>query len=176
MTEQVRRLTKLADDLLDLSRLDAGRLHVESKPLDLREVAATAVDEFTGVAKASDHALELVENSAAAARGDEQRVLQIVRILVENALVHTPAGTAVRVVARQDDGTAFVEVEDEGSGIGEDDLAQLFERFYRGDGVKASGSGLGLAIAKELAQLMNGTIEVESRAGRTKFALALPAK
>jgi signal transduction histidine kinase len=176
MAEQVRRLTKLADDLLDLSRLDAGRLHVESKPLDLRDVAATAVDEFTGVAKASGHELELVENGAAAAQGDEQRVLQIVRILVENALVHTPPGTSVRVSAREDDGTAFVDVEDEGPGIPDDELTQLFERFYRGGGVKASGSGLGLAIARELAQLMDGRIDVASDSEGTKFALALPAK
>jgi signal transduction histidine kinase len=174
MAEQVRRLTKLADDLLDLSRLDAGRLHVESKPLDLSDVAATAVEEFSGVATASGHALELAENGSAPARGDEQRVLQIVRILVENALVHTPPGTAVRVSTRQDNGTALVEVEDEGPGIAAEDVDQLFERFYRGDGVKASGSGLGLAIARELAELMDGRIGVDSGAEGTVFSLCLP--
>jgi signal transduction histidine kinase len=174
MSEQVGRLTKLAEDLLDLSRLDAGRLHVESATLDLRDVAASAVEEFTAVAKATDHPLELIEDGAAPVRGDEQRVLQIVRILVENALVHTPPGTAVRVSARQDDGTALVLVEDEGPGISPADVTQLFERFYRGNGVKASGSGLGLAIARELAELMNGRIGVESERGRTTFSLALP--
>jgi signal transduction histidine kinase len=174
MADQVRRLTKLADDLLDLSRLDAGRLHVESKPLDLRDVARTAVDEFAGVAKSSEHELALVENGAAPARGDERRVLQIVRILLENALLHTPPGTPVQVSARREDGRALVEVADEGPGIAGEDLAQLFERFYRGDSVKASGSGLGLAIAKELAELMHGTIAVDSHGGRTTFSLGLP--
>jgi signal transduction histidine kinase len=175
MSGQVRRLAKLADDLLDLSRLDAGRLHVESRPLDLREVAAAAVEEFGGVARASDHPLELVENGIAPARGDEQRVLQIVRILVENAIVHTPPGTPVRVSVRHDNGSAAVVVEDEGPGIAPDDRDQLFERFYRGDGTKASGSGLGLAIARELAQLMGGEIRVESTAAGTAFTLALRA-
>jgi signal transduction histidine kinase len=175
MAEQVRRLTKLAEDLLDLSRLDAGRMHVESEPLDLAALAAAAVDEFTGVAKSSEHPLQLVADGAAPARGDEQRVLQIVRILVENALVHTPPGTAVRISARREDGKAVVVVEDEGPGIAADDLAQLFERFYRGDGTKASGSGLGLAIARELAELMGGELELESRPGTTAFALVLPA-
>jgi signal transduction histidine kinase len=174
MASQVRRLTKLAEDLLDLSRLDAGRLHVSSEPLDLSGITAVAVDEFTAVAKSSDHSLELVANGAAPARGDEQRVLQIVRILVENALVHTPRGTAVRVFAQADDGKAIVSVEDEGPGIAEDDRAQLFERFYRGEGTKASGSGLGLAIARELAELMGGEIELVSGSGRTTFTLLLP--
>jgi two-component system, OmpR family, sensor kinase len=174
MTTQVRRLTKLAEDLLDLSRLDAGRLHMEPEPLDLREVAAAAVDEFAGVARASEHPLELVENGDAPAIGDEQRVLQVVRILVENALVHTPAGTPVRVSVRRDDGKSVVVVEDDGPGITADDRAQLFERFYRGGGTKASGSGLGLAIARELAELMGGEIALESAGRRTRFALVLP--
>ena len=175
MTSQVRRLTKLAEDLLDLSRLDAGRLHMESEPLDLREVAAAAVDEFAGVARASDHPLELYENGAAPAFGDEQRVLQVVRILVENALVHTPAGTRVRVSVRHEEGKSVVAVEDEGPGIAADDRQQLFERFYRGAGTKASGSGLGLAIARELAELMGGEIALDSGGRRTSFALVLPA-
>jgi signal transduction histidine kinase len=175
MAEQVVRLTKLAEDLLDLSQLDAGRLHVKSGGLDLARVAAAAVDEFAGVAKSSEHPLELVANGAAETRGDEQRVLQIVRILVENALVHTPPGTPVRVSARRTDGQASVVVEDDGPGIAAGNRDQLFERFYRGEGTKASGSGLGLAIARELASLMGGEIALESRPGRTAFSFVLPA-
>jgi signal transduction histidine kinase len=175
MGDQVRRLTKLAEDLLDLSRLDAGRLHVQSARLDLVDLAATAVDEFAGLARSSGHRLEFTRNGAAPAMGDEQRVLQIVRILVENALVHTPPGTDVRVAGGRVDGRAEVTVADEGPGIEPDDRSQLFERFYRGHGTKASGSGLGLAIARELAQLMGGEIELESHPGRTVFALVLPA-
>jgi signal transduction histidine kinase len=175
MAGQVRRLTKLADDLLDLSKLDAGRLHVETQPVDLGSLAGAAVDEFAGIALASEHPLEYAGNGGAAARGDPQRVLQIVRILLENALVHTPPGTPVEVAVRRVGGRAEIAVTDGGPGISADDRAELFERFYRGESTKASGSGLGLAIAKELAELMGGTIELESRPGRTVFSLALPA-
>ena len=175
MAGQVRRLTKLADDLLDLSKLDAGRLHVETQPVDLESLAGAAVDEFAGVARASEHPLEYAGDGGAAARGDPQRVLQIVRILLENALVHTPPGTPVEVAVRRADGRAEITVTDGGPGISADDRAELFERFYRGESTKASGSGLGLAIAKELAELMGGKIELESKPGRTVFSLALPA-
>ena len=174
MAGQVRRLTKLADDLLDLSRLDAGRLHVETQPLDLGALAGAAVDEFAGVARASDHQLEYAPDGAAPARGDPQRVLQIVRILIENALVHTPPGTPVEVAVRRVDGRAEISVADSGPGINPEDRAELFERFYRGESTKASGSGLGLAIAKELAELMGGEIGLESSPERTVFSLVLP--
>ena len=175
MREQVDRLTKLASDLLDLSKLDAGRLHVETQPVDLASVAGAAVDEFAGVARASEHALEFAGDGDVAGRGDPQRVLQIVRILLENALVHTPPGTPVEVSVRGADGRAEITVTDGGPGISAEDRAELFERFYRGDSTKASGSGLGLAIAKELAELMGGRIELESKPGRTVFLLVLPA-
>ena len=175
MAGQVRRLTKLADDLLDLSKLDAGRLHVETQPVDLGSIAGAAVDEFAGIALASEHPLEYAGNAGAAGRGDPQRVLQIVRILLENALVHTPPGTPVEVAVRRADGRAEITVIDGGPGISSDDRAELFERFYRGESTKASGSGLGLAIGKELAELMGGRIELESKPGHTVFSLVLPA-
>ena len=175
MAGQVRRLTKLADDLLDLSRLDAGRLQVETQPVDLGELAGAAVNEFAGVALASEHPLEYASNGGAAARGDPQRVMQIVRILLDNALAHTPPGTPVEVAVHRADGRAEISVADGGPGIKDEDRAELFERFYRGESTKASGSGLGLAIAKELAALMGGEIAVESRPGRTVFSVVLPA-
>jgi signal transduction histidine kinase len=173
MAEQVRRLTKLADDLLDLSRLDAGRLRVSPEPIDLSQLAEAVVDEFAAVARASRHPLSVERDGGVHAVGDGERVVQIVRILLENALVHTPIGTTVRVRTRQEDGRAVLEVEDEGPGIPPEHTQEVFERFYRVDGTKASGSGLGLAIAKELAEVMGGAIEVESERGRTTFTLAL---
>jgi signal transduction histidine kinase len=110
------------------------------------------------------------------AEADELRALQLGRILVENALLHTPPGTPVEVRAfqRERDGAAVLEVEDAGPGIPPGQREQLFERFFRGAGTRASGSGLGLAIARELAQLMDGAIELESQPGRTVFSLVLP--
>jgi signal transduction histidine kinase len=174
MREQVVRLTKLAADLLDLTRLDAGRLRVEREPVDLAALAEELAEEFGPVALGTQHSLEVEAPERVVADADELRVLQIGRILVENALLHTPPGTSVRVRAGRRDGSAVLEIEDEGPGIPSDQLEQLFERFYRLEGTRASGSGLGLAIARELAELMRGTIEVVSEPGRTVFSLVLP--
>ena len=97
MREQVARLTKLATDLLDLSRLDAGRLTVEEEQVDLAALAEILADEFRAVALSSGHELAVENGAETSALGDEERALQIGRILVENALVHTPPGTPVRI-------------------------------------------------------------------------------
>jgi signal transduction histidine kinase len=174
MREQVARLTKLATDLLDLSRLDAGRLTVEQEHVDLALLADILADEFRAVARSSGHDLVVADTEETAALGDEERALQIGRILVENALVHTPAGTSVRIRTARRNGSALLTVEDEGPGIPAEHAGHVFERFYRLDGSVASGSGLGLAIARELAELMGGSIELQAIPGRTIFALVLP--
>ncbi len=172
--EQVARLTKLATDLLDLSRLDAGRVQLDREKLDLGAVARSICREFQAVARSQNHSIETVLDGSAEAVGDEQRTIQIGRILVENALLHTPPGTTVRIRAGRESGRAVLEVEDEGPGIPVPQQAQVFDRFYRVDGGVTTGSGLGLAIAKELAELMGGAIELESGPGSTVFRLALP--
>jgi signal transduction histidine kinase len=175
MREQVARLTKLATDLLDLSRLDAGRLTVEHEPVDLTALAETLVEEFRAVATSSGH--DLAADGGVAdmtALADEERALQIGRILVENALLHTPSGTAVRLGTARRNGSVLLTVEDEGPGIPPEHAGQVFDRFYRIEGSMASGSGLGLAIARELAELMGGSVELHLIPGRTIFALVLP--
>jgi two-component system OmpR family sensor kinase len=175
MREQVDRLTKLATDLLDLSRLDAGRVQVERLELDLATLARALCSEFEPLARSGEHSIDTAVDGPVGAVGDEQRALQIGRIMLENALLHTPPGTPVHVRAAVRNGRAELAVEDEGQGIPEEHEEQVFERFYRLEGGVASGSGLGLAIARELAELMGGTIELDSRPGRTRFALILPS-
>ncbi len=172
MREQVDRLAKLATELLDLSRADAGQLRVARAPLELTRVAETVAEEFAPAARAGDRLLEVERDGGPQVLGDEQRVLQIGRVLVENALVHTPPGTRVRIRA----GDGVLAVEDEGPGIPAEHVEHVFERFYRVDGQLASGSGLGLAIARELARAMGGSLEVESEPGRTVFTLRLPVE
>jgi signal transduction histidine kinase len=174
MRAQVDRLGKLTAELLDLSRLDAGRLHVEAEPVDLAETIALAVGELTPLANASGHVLDAAVEGPVWACGDGQRVLQVARSLIENALRHTPEATTVAIRARRRDDGAELVVEDDGPGIPEEHRAHVFERFYRVDGTMASGSGLGLAIARELAELMGGTLELSEHAGRTRFTLRLP--
>jgi signal transduction histidine kinase len=173
MRGQVTRLTKLATDLLDLSRLDAGRLAVDDEELDLGVVADVLAAEFGPRVSAAGHTLELDVRAPAYARGDETRVLQIGRILVENAIVHTQPGTSIGLTVAAEGERAMLVVSDDGPGIPDEARQAVFERFYRLGGRVASGSGLGLAIARELAALMGGRIELESREGSTRFTLVL---
>ena len=115
MRTQVERLTKLATDLLDLSRLDAGRLTVVAEDVDLAELAHELAAEFRARAEVSGHVLELVAAAAVPARCDAARALQIGRVLVENGLVHTPRGTTVRISSVLDGGRAALSVSDNGA-------------------------------------------------------------
>jgi two-component system OmpR family sensor kinase len=171
MSEQVERLAKLASDLLDLSRIDAGHLRPEQEPVELASLASTLQQELAAFARRHDHPLELDTDDAGLVLADEGRMLRIGRALVENAILHTPPGTAVRIVAS---GSALA-IEDDGPGIAEVDQERAFTRFTRLEGGRASGTGLGLAIARELAELMGGELVLESRPGRTVFRLRLPA-
>jgi signal transduction histidine kinase len=174
MAAQVTRLTKLATDLLDLTRLDSGQLSVQQAEVDIAESARTVCEEFRARAGADEHALSADVNGPAIAVADEQRVLQVARILVENATRHTPAGTEIVVSAFDSNSSVGLSVADNGPGVPEADKEHLFERFYRAGGGQASGSGLGLAIASELAGRMGGSITVASEPGATVFTLLLP--
>jgi two-component system, OmpR family, sensor kinase len=107
------------------------------------------------------------------ALADADRVAQIMRILLDNALTHTPEGTAISVTAQRHNRAASLVVKDDGPGIGAHELGRVFDRFYTGD--RVSGSGLGLAIARELALRMDGELGLTSRQGHTEFTLRLPA-
>lgn len=173
--EQVERLTRLSADLLDLSRIDAGRLHVEREDVVLADVAQALVEELQPLADASGHALMLDTSPEAWALADEERVLQVGRALVANAIVHTPAGTRVVVSTETRGDNALLTVADDGPGLPEEHAERIFDRFYRVEGAQASGSGLGLAIARELAERMGGTVGLTLEEGRTTFTLTLPA-
>jgi two-component system OmpR family sensor kinase len=174
MREQVVRLTKLTTDLLDLSKLDAGALEISSSQVDLGELATEIAREFGPGADLHGSRLEVrTPERRALAEADPDRVRQIIRILLDNALGHTPEGAKVTVTTTQDSRRAELIVSDEGGpGIGPRAQARIFERFYTGD--SAGGSGLGLAIARELAQRMKGRLGVVSSKGFTAFILELP--
>jgi two-component system OmpR family sensor kinase len=175
MHGQVHRLQKLAVDLLDLSRLDAGSFELDVECVDLTDVAEQVVHEFQPAIHrgAADIQLKIAEGGVEVTC-DRDRVAQIVRILVDNAIRHTPDGTHVTISASRRNGAAKVIVADSGPGIENGSATQVFDRFYTGDSDNG-GAGLGLAIAKELATRMNGEIRLRSRPGRTAFTLEIPA-
>jgi signal transduction histidine kinase len=176
MHGQVDRLQKLAVDLLDLSRLDAGSFELEHERVDLAEVAHMVAGEFAPAVRRGEAAVQLrIPDGEVEVTCDRERVAQIVRILVDNAIRHTPAGTNVTISASRRNGAAKVTVADSGPGLDNGGGTQLFDRFYTGDS-KNGGAGLGLAIAKELAERMNGEIRLKARPGRTAFTLELPVE
>jgi signal transduction histidine kinase len=172
MREQVKRLTKLTADLLDLSKLDADVLQVNAEPIGLGELAGRVAEEFGPAAEHHGSPIEVNGDRAATALADPDRVAQIMRILVDNALTHTPQGTSISIMAQSRDGAATLVVADDGPGIDPHVRTRVFDRFYTGD--RVSGSGLGLAIAHELAVLMDGELQLGSNRGRTEFTLRLP--
>ena len=173
MREQVARLTKLTADLLDLSKLDADAIEFKAGRVDLGELAKRVAGEFKPAANRHRSPIEVQGVGAAPAMADADRVAQIVRILLDNALTHTPEGTSISVTAQRQDGTATLVVKDDGPGIDAYERARVFDRFYTGD--RVSGSGLGLAIARELTLRMDGELGLASRSGGTEFSLTLPA-
>lgn len=174
MREQVERLQKLSVDLLDLSRLDSGAVRLQPARVDLAKVATAVAKEFEPATRDRPGAVVLEGVDAPVpAVCDRERAAQIMRILLDNALRHTPAGTPVTVTTSRRDGVASVSVADRGPGLDPAAAGQVFDRFYTADA--ASGSGLGLAIARELAELMRGRIAVSSRPGQTVFTVDLPA-
>jgi signal transduction histidine kinase len=173
MREQVDRLTKLTVELLDLSKLDSDALELRPARVDLARLAAGVVDEFAPAAERHSSGIDLRAEGSTLARADPDRVAQIMRILLDNALTHTPAGTSIAVTAQTSNGHAGLVVADDGPGVPPANRERIFERFFTGDRVR--GSGLGLAIAREMALRMDGELRVSTHRGRTEFTLSLPA-
>jgi signal transduction histidine kinase len=172
--EQVERLRKLSVDLLDLSRLEAGSLELRPEQVDLGELTRSVSGEFEPTLAQRDAHLELrLATHRIDVQCDPVRVAQIMRILIDNALTHTPSGTRIVVTANRADGHIRLAVRDDGDGIDPQALPRIFEPFYTAD--DAQGSGLGLAIASELAERMEGRLSVTSAPGETTFTLDIPA-
>jgi signal transduction histidine kinase len=172
--QQTLRLQKLATDLLDLSRLEAGSLELRPEPTDVGSLTRNVVAEFAPAIAAHDSSIELrLARSPIEADCDPERVAQVLRILLNNALTHTPRGTGLVVSAARQNGTLRLAVRDDGPGIDRASLERVFEPFYTSD--DAQGSGLGLTIARELAERMTGHLDVHTTPAGTTFALRLPA-
>jgi signal transduction histidine kinase len=170
---QAQRLSELAATLLDLSRIDAG-VTVRRDVIELGEITNAVLDEFASRAAEGGRELRLEDAPARWALADPGSVAQILRIVVDNALRHTPEGTGVRLSLDGDDDAVELTVADEGPGVAEPDRARIFERFERGDST-SHGFGLGLAIGRELAGRMGGELTLVPDRHGGRFVLRLPA-
>ncbi len=179
--DETRLLTRLVDDLRDLALADAGQLSLERQPVDLVDLARTAVTNFAADAGAGEIDLRLhAEDDGPIVEGDADRLAQVLRNLIGNALRHTPPRGAVTVTVSCAGQQAVLAVADTGAGIDPEDLPHVFDLFDRGDKSRSrrgGGAGLGLAIARQLVLAHGGELRVESRAGQgSTFTVILPAR
>ena len=169
LVNDVARLRDLVEDLMEISRLDAGEARVREERVDLSSLVEAAVRSRGWEDRVT------VEGDEVVLQSDHRRLERIASNLIGNALEHGGRGVTARV--GRDGVGSFLEVSDRGPGIPPDRLPHVFDRFYKADSARAGpGSGLGLAIALENARLLGGDIEVWSEIGRgTRFTLRLPS-
>lgn len=179
---QLERLDWLAQNLLELSKLDSGLVLLDLRPDDVRSAVEQAVEQATPTARRRgvNLTLDLPEHPIRV-RHDPVRIGQVVANLIGNGIKFTPRGGEVRVEARQSlDGGATIQVSDTGVGIDPAELPRIFDRFFRGSRAseaRGSGSGLGLAIVRSIVEMHGGTVVVESRlGGGSRFTVTLPVQ
>jgi two-component system, OmpR family, sensor histidine kinase CiaH len=173
---EVRHMTAMVEDLLLLARSDSGAVALERIPVDLGDVAADGASALAKAAADGGVTFE-VDPQPAVVTGDPARLRQLVMILVDNAIRHSPSGGHVMVAVRADASGATLTVEDDGPGIREEDLPHVFERFYRASGAPGGGTGLGLAIAAWIVEQHGGRIAVANRPdGGAAFRASLPGE
>jgi len=167
---EIQSLSALIDDLLQVAQLDAGGLRIDPAWNSLSDLISDTLESFSELA--SQQGILLAGEAGPDLDStwfDAPRIGRVVANLIQNALQHTPHGGEVRVSARKENGQITVEVRDNGEGISQDDLPQIFETFYRGEKSRSratGGSGLGLAIAKGLVEAHGGEIAASSAVGQ----------
>jgi signal transduction histidine kinase len=157
-------MSKLVQDLLLLSRLDAGALRLERQSIEIKGLLTNLMREVEALAAGRGIEVTL-QADAGSVLADETRLRQVLLILFDNALAHTPAGGRIAFRSHRIDQHILLEITDTGTGISREHLERVFERFFQAEPLGSSGSGLGLSIAKSLAEAMGGELELESREG-----------
>lgn len=177
--EHAERLTRLTDDLLRLSKMEAGQFALEFKPVDAAELLTSCMDTARFGAEEKRLQIELhCPTKMPAVRGDAGRLRDAIQNLLDNAVQYTPPGGRIVVSANAKNGDMVFDVSDNGIGIPQADLERIFERFYRVDDARsreAGGTGLGLAIVKHIVEAHTGKIWVESTVGEgSSFHFSIP--
>ena len=177
--EETMLLNRLLDDLQDLALAEAGQLRLEREPVSVARVIKQSAAAFAAQAESGGLALKIdLPADLPAVYADQERVGQILRNLLANALAHTPRGGAIEVGAQLAGKNVEIIVSNTGAGIAPEHLPNIFERFYRADSSRAratGGAGLGLAIVKQLVEAQGGRVRAESPPGRgPSFSILLP--
>jgi signal transduction histidine kinase len=180
LDRQTAHVTRLVDDLLDISRIRSGRVHLSKETLRIREIVAVAVDAIRPAAQVAGHSLEVLEeDEQLVVYGDFARLTQVVSNLLSNAVRYTPPAGSIRVTLRREPGTAVITVQDTGIGIPPHMLENIFNMFEQADtavGRSRSGLGIGLALVRKLLALHDGDVKASSMgAGMgSEFTVRLP--
>ncbi len=176
-----RRLTDLINDMLDISRIESGRIAVRQETVEFVPVVREAIRMMINQADARGVTLYLDVGTAplSPVRGDRDRIMQVLVNLISNAIKYTPSGGKITVSFEQEDSVITTCITDTGIGINTEDQNRLFQKFFRADNSttrEVGGTGLGLAITKAILERMHGTIRVESESGNgSRFYFTLPA-
>jgi two-component system sensor histidine kinase ResE len=182
INEESMRMGRLVRELLDLARMEAGHIQVQLSDLDVSMFVQRVVRKFQNLARDRDvEVIGEVAEDLPFVRWDEDKIEQVLTNLVDNAIRHTPQGGKVTVRAFWNEKNMFIEVEDTGTGIPEEDLPFVFERFYKADKARtrgqSGGTGLGLSIVKHLVTAHQGNATVRSQIGKgTVFSIQLPVE
>ncbi|MFC2037617.1 ATP-binding protein [Chloroflexota bacterium] len=176
--DETRLLSRLVDDLRELALADAGQLGLHLRPTNVAQVVGLTMDNLAPGAEAQDVTLTAqVAHDLPILQADPDRVAQVLRNLLVNALRHTPPGGSVTVTASLAEGTVEIAVADTGEGIAPEDLPHVFDRFWRADPARArtGGTGLGLSVAQSLVEAQGGRIWADSMLGQgSTFRFTLP--
>jgi len=178
LNQQVNVMVQLVDNLLDISRIDAGRLVLQSEAVDLTGLVESVVMQARSTA--ANHTFSVDAAGPVLVQGDSLRIRQVVTNLVTNAIRYSPINTHVTVTVHADSEFGYLMIDDEGPGIPAGQREHLFERYYRVPGIKRTGSsteglGLGLYLCREIVNLHEGRIWVDSApGGGARFQVALP--
>jgi len=176
--EELERLINIVEGLLALSRLDAGEAQAEWVKFDLTALTTSTADQMSLLAEDKKINITCAPSKDVWVEGDRARLKQVVVNLLDNAIKYTPPGGAIGLSVTAHRGKAVMEVADNGTGIPEDALSKVFERFYRVDDARSrdqGGAGLGLSIVKAICTAHHGRVEAFSKPGQgSRFRVELP--
>lgn len=182
LNSEADRMIGLINDLLDLGRLESGKMTMYMEMVPIEEIVAYAVRSMEGLAARKGVTLSFTEHGTGPleVKADRRRLLQVLVNLLSNAIQFTPEGSGVETMVRREDGFVLIEVLDEGPGVPPQERERIFEKYHqteRESSGRSKGSGLGLAIVKKIVDLHGGSISLEGREGRqgSRFILTMDA-